>query len=25
LFCGGLEYLYRPVLMRYLAPVEASE
>ena len=25
LFCGGLEYLYRPVLIRYLAPVEASE
>jgi len=25
LFCGGLEYLYRPVLMRFLAPIEASE
>ena len=25
LFCGGLEYLYRPVLIRFLAPIEASE
>ena len=25
LFCGGLEYLYRPILTRFLAPVEASE
>ena len=25
LFCGGLEYLYRPVLIRFLAPIEATE
>ena len=25
LFCGGLEYLYRPILIRFLAPIEASE
>ena len=25
LFCGGLEYLYRPLLVRFLAPIEASE
>jgi hypothetical protein len=22
LFCGGLEYLYRPLLIRFLAPIE---
>ena len=22
LFCGGLEYLYRPILIRFLAPIE---
>jgi len=25
LFCGGLEYLYKPLLTRFLAPIEASE
>jgi len=25
LFCGGLEYLYRPILIRFLAPIEATE
>jgi len=25
LFCGGLEYLYRPVLIRFLAPIEVTE
>jgi len=25
LFCGGLEYLYRPLLIRFLAPIETSE
>ena len=25
LFCGGLEYLYRPILIRFLAPIEGTE
>jgi len=25
LFCGGLQYLYRPVLIRYLAPIKESK
>ena len=25
LFCGGLEYLYKPILVRFLAPVKESE
>ena len=25
LFCGALEYIYKPRLVRFLAPIEASE
>jgi hypothetical protein len=25
LFCGALEYFYKPWLVRFLAPIEASE